>query len=117
MRFGFFLLLLLIFACVPAKIREREKPENLIPEDKMILLIKDISVLETYIKYKIPDLNQSKDITIKSVDAILKKHQVDSTSYSNSLEYYGSRHEQMQNMYSKALELVNLDLAKEEAKK
>ena len=107
--------LFLFFSCTTAKIKRLPTPENLIPEKKLVSILKDMTVMECYVLQKMPSLEQNHKVMSETGLAILAKHQVDTAAYSSSMDYYGSRQEKMQEIYSKVLDQVNLDLAKEQA--
>lgn len=106
----------LLVGCSSAEIKHLPKPKVLIPKEKMILLIKDMTVMEAYIQQKYPSVQQNYKVMGRNADEIFKKHQVDSIQYKEAFAYYGSRQDEMQEIYSKALELVNRELAEVQAK-
>ena len=112
-----FFIAFLLIGCANAEIKRLPEPDNLIPEDKMVLIIKDLTVMESYIQMKTPEIDKNYKVMNKNGEAILKKYNVDTLSFENSIDYYGSRQERMQWIYSKALDLINRELAKEQAKK
>lgn len=114
-----FLIVIVLFltACTSAEIKRFPEPENLIKEDKMVAILKDLTVMESYVMLKMPAIQQNNKVMTASGIAILKKHQVDTISFSKSMDYYGSRQDKMQEIYSKVLDIVNRDLAKEQAKR
>jgi hypothetical protein len=95
-KFSYFLILiLLILSCDKHFVT---KPENLIDEDKMILILYDMAVIEA-IKVQNPN-----NLTIIGVDEnnyILKKYKIDSLQFSNSNKYYASDLENYSKMYEK----------------
>ncbi|MBI1838615.1 MAG: DUF4296 domain-containing protein [Flavobacteriia bacterium] len=110
------ILFIFIISCTTTEIKRFPLPEHLISEKKMVLILKEMTVLEAYVQQKIPNLQQNYKVISKSGKLILKKYQVDEIVFENSMNYYGSRQEKMQEIYSKVLDLVNRDLAKEQAK-
>jgi hypothetical protein len=109
------LLLFLFFSCTAAKIKRLPAPDNLISETKLVSILKDMTVMECYVLQKMPSLEQNHKVISETGLAILAKHNVDTSAYSLSMNYYGSRQEKMQEIYSKVLDEVNLDLVKEQA--
>lgn len=109
-------ILCICFSC-SSEIKRVKKPDHLIPEDKMVLILKDISILESYIKMKYPITAQNHKTMIKSVDLIFKKHDIDSVRFNDAMDYYGSHQEILQNINSRILESVNRELTEISAKK
>lgn len=116
MKFLSLILLSFLISC-SSEIQRKEKPENLIPEDKMVVVLKDLSILEAHIKAKYPLVAQNHKTMIKSVDIIFKKHHIDSTAFNDAMDYYGTHQEIMQDINSRVLELVNRELTEISAKK
>ena len=95
-------LILLFFSCDQHLI---DKPDNLIEEEKMELILYDIAVLEA-IKASNPN-----GLTVMGIDEntyILKKHKIDSLQFSKSNKYYASDLHSYLKMYERIeLKLTN----------
>jgi hypothetical protein len=91
-----------------------EKPDNLIPEDKMIEILYDFAILEG-VKSD-GTLNQNE---LNSDEFIYKKYKVDSLQLAKSNEYYSSDVEQYSKMYQKVYDKIDLESkqAEDELKK
>lgn len=76
--------MLLFLSCVEHLI---EKPENLIPEDKMVLILKEMAVLNAA---KATNLGKLKDNGIEPTTFIFEKYKIDSAQYVDSDRYYSS---------------------------
>lgn len=111
-----FVILHICFSC-SSEINRIEKPDNLIPEEKMVLILKDISILEAHIKMKYPITSQNHKTMIKSVNLIFKRHDIDSVRFNDAMDYYGSHQEILQSINSRVLESVNRELTEISAKK
>ena len=77
-------------------IEKSEKPENLIPEDKMVDIITEISLLQSA-------RNFSKRIFestgIQGQEYIFKKYNIDSLQFKRSNDYYADNYEIYQRIY------------------
>ena len=104
-----------LFSCSEG-IQRVEMPEQLIPKDTMVLIIKDLSILESHVKNKFPDINQNYKSLRKSGKLILDKYNMDTTRFNSSMDYYGSRQREMQGIYSQVLDSVNRELTELTAK-
>jgi hypothetical protein len=105
-------LLILVVFCLgcSSEIKRVPAPKNLIPEDTMVMVLTDLSILEAHIKNKYPLLVQNYKVMKASGDLILQQHHIDSTRLDQALDYYGSRQKKMQEINSKVLEVVNRKL-------
>ncbi|NKI31587.1 DUF4296 domain-containing protein [Croceivirga thetidis] len=103
----FFLLLCLAFSCAEEVI---EKPENLIPEDKMKQIIYDLALFNS-IKSTNPAALTKNNLAI-STDFVFNKHDIDSVQFVQSDLYYASIPLKYQAIY----EAVELRLEKEKGK-
>lgn len=78
------LILLLAYSCGEKLI---EKPENLIPRDKMVLILKDMAILNAA---KGVNLGILKDNGVEPTSYVLEKHDIDSALFVESDRYYAS---------------------------
>lgn len=81
--------------------------DNLIPRDTMVMIIKDMSLLESHIQMKYIQVNRYHKTMKKSGDLVLKKYQISSERYEASMNYYGSRQVELQSIYSQVLDSLN----------
>lgn len=93
-----------IFSMVGCKDNAVEKPDNLIPKDKMVDILYDISLIEAVKNQNIQGGLSSKTAN----DFIYRKYKVDSLQYVKSNKYYVSNIEE----YKKMVEEVKARLAK-----
>jgi hypothetical protein len=103
--------LLFVLICLLASCRDEvtgfNSSENLIPRDTMVMLIKDMTLLESHVQMKYIQVNRYHKTMKKSGDLILKKYQISSERYEASINYYGSHQEEMQSIYSQVLDSLN----------
>ncbi|WP_420603895.1 DUF4296 domain-containing protein [Flagellimonas sp.] len=86
---------MLLFSCGEKVIKE---PENLIPKEKMVLVLHDLAVLNaTKSSYKAALDNNDIDI----MEFLYKKYQIDSVQFSQSDLYYASIPLEYQEIYEK----------------
>lgn len=84
------------------------KPKALVPEDTMVMLLKDMTVIESHIQMRYGQASVYKELMEKSGKEILQKYSVSEERYESSLEYYGSRQLEMQAIYSRVIDSLNL---------
>lgn len=102
----FFCTILVFISCQDAI----EKPDNLIPEDKMIEILYDFALIEG-IKSD-AELNQG---GLNPEEFIYKKYKIDSLQLVKSNEYYSSDVEQYSKMYQKVYDRIDLESKQLEA--
>jgi hypothetical protein len=76
--------LLLLFSCAEKLI---EKPDNLIPRDKMVLILKEMAIVNAA---KGTNLGKLKDNGIDPTTFIFEKYEIDSARFVDSDRYYAS---------------------------
>lgn len=113
--FGVMLLLVLFVSCNEGVERVPE-PDDLIEREQMVLVLKDLCVLEGHIQSKYVSVPKYFKAMLNSGDALFKEHGVTSEQFEASMEYYGSRQDEMISIYDDALELLNEELAQLESK-
>ncbi len=80
------LLALVVVSCVEKLI---EKPDNLIPRDKMIAILKDMAILNAGKATK-TNIRILKENGIEPTQYLFEKHDIDSTVFVESDRYYAS---------------------------
>ena len=89
----FFVGLLLLCSCAK---KVMEKPKNLIPKEKMVLILHDLAVLNAAKSSFRYTLDQN---GIEIMDFLYKKYQIDSTQFAQSDLYYASVPLEYQSIY------------------
>lgn len=97
-----------LFSIIGCNNNPVEKPDNLIPKDKMIDILYDISLMEAIKNQNIQGGLSSKTTN----DFIYKKYKVDSIQFVKSNKYYVSNIEE----YKKMFEKIKARLAEETIK-
>lgn len=91
-----FLFFLLISAC--QNVEKAPKPNNLIPEEKMVAVLTDMVLIDAAANYK------RSDSIIKNIDLgkyIYEKHQIDSAQLAESSAYYLEHFNKSKRIYEK----------------
>lgn len=83
------------------------KPKDLVPEDTMVMVLKDLTLLETHIQLKYQQVTQYKETMDKSGKVLFKRYNLSEKRFEASLDYYGSRQHKMQNIYARVLDSLN----------
>lgn len=108
-------LFFILFSCADGLDRLPED-DNLLTKDQMIAVTKDMVKLESFVQAHYRNVAEYHKVMITSGDSILKKHQVSRKQYTSSMEYYGSRQLEMQEIYSEILDDLNKEMAELQSK-
>lgn len=111
------IILLLVLASCADGIPRVKEPKNLIPREKMVPLLTELIKLEAYITDEYGNITLYHKVMINTGDSLLKAKGFTKDQFESSIEYYGSRQEEMQGLYSDVLENLNNELGKLEGKK
>ncbi|MCB9426968.1 MAG: DUF4296 domain-containing protein [Flavobacteriales bacterium] len=109
MRIIFYIsVLFLVLSC--AQKTSYEQPDNLIPRDKMVDILYDLSIFQSQVNHnRDPEFN-------KSIPTFLKnRHGVDSAQFVNSNKYYASQIEEYQKMYNEVYDSLRVVIDRAEA--
>jgi Domain of unknown function (DUF4296) len=101
-KLAYILLSILLFSCR----EEAEKPKNLLPEDKMVDMLYDITLLQSINSYNPKALSDNK---VDAKNYIYKKYKTDSLTFVKSHEYYASDLEVYESMQEKVKEKIDQD--------
>ena len=103
--------LLFLVSCSDGVPRVKE-PKNLIPREKMIPILTELVKLEAYVTNEYGNIIEYHKVMINTGDSLLKAKGYTKKEFDKSLEYYGSRQDEMQEIYSEVLENLNKELGK-----
>lgn len=95
---SFFVLFFLVTSCKKTIIPE---PKNLIPEDEMVNIIYDLSLLEGIKTIKSTDYKN-----IKSKDFVYTKYKIDSVQFAKSTQFYAADIDKYKGLYDKVQEKI-----------
>lgn len=107
--------LLILIASCSRSIERVPEPKGLIPKDKMITVVKDMMILESHIQSNYGQVSMYYKVMQRSGDSLLATFNLNRKSYEASIDYYGSRQDEMQEIYSESMELMNEELGKLES--
>lgn len=87
------IVMLLLFSCAEELI---QKPENLIPQDKMVLIFKELAIVNAA---KGTNIGNLKDNGIEPTTYLFEKFEIDSAQFVDSDRYYASKPLLYETMY------------------
>ena len=108
--------LVIIAASCSRTIERVPEPKNLIPRDKMVSVLKEMMKLEAHIQANYGQVSTYYKVMERSGDSLLTTFKVNRKSFEASMDYYGSRQDEMQAIYSESLEQMNAELGELETK-
>ena len=97
---SFFVGLIVLWSCAEKVV---EKPENLIPKEKMVLILHDLAVLNAAKSSFKSTLDRD---GIEIMEFLYKKYQVDSLQFTQSDLYYASVPLEYQSIYEKVEDML-----------
>lgn len=98
-------IIIIFLAAVSCTLKPKvaEAPADLIPQDSMIFLVHDLSILESHIQQKYIQLERYAKIMRMSGDSLLKQHGISRQRYENSLLFYSQNPEQLNAIYDSVI--------------
>lgn len=108
--------LLLVSSC-HYELEQVDQPNDLIPKDSFTNILKDMMVLEAYVKTQKNNVHDFYKAMPASADSIFVSYGIDSSRYISSMEYYSKKQEILLDIYNDIQDeivLESADLQKEE---
>ncbi len=102
-KISFFIILISLFACNEKLL---EKPENLIPKEKMVKILKEISIINAA---KNSNAGLLRDTNIDPTDFVFNKYKIDSAQFVESDKYYASMPLEYESIYKEVDTLLYID--------
>jgi hypothetical protein len=94
-----------------------DEPKNLIPREKMVELLAELSKLEAHEQITYLTIDKYHNSMRLTGDSLLKAKGYSFVEFDESMGYYGSRQDEMIEIYSDVLDQLNKDLGELEASK
>lgn len=99
MRGGAIVLLIVLLSSCVDSIPQKPEPENLVEREKMVVILTDLSILETAYQLKYVQVAKYADQLKIGGDSILKAYKVSFEDFDQSMDFYGSDQEEMTRIY------------------
>ena len=109
MRKYYLYISLLTLSCT-TELQTVSEPNDIIPRDTFVILLKDLTVLEYHIQTKYPTIQQSYKTVNKSSKIIFDKYNIDTARFNSSMTYYVSKQKVMVEIQSQIIDSVNREL-------
>jgi len=110
-RVGFSILFIgfFLFSCAE-KIADFPKPEKLIPKAKMVEILTELVEIESAAQIKYPIFADFNTVIAQSGDSLLKAKNVSAEDFENSMDYYGSKQQEMIVIYDEVKAKLNKEM-------
>jgi hypothetical protein len=83
------------------------KPNDLIPRDSMVKILKEMSLLESHIQAKYIHVARFQETMKRSGKKLLDTYGISHDRFNRSMDYYGSQQEEMKSIYAEILDSLN----------
>ena len=107
MRYFLCLHIVLLFSSCQTDYYGNKRPSDLIPRDTFVLILEELSLVESHVQDTYTHVGVYKDLMKKSGESILDKYHVDPNRFERTMDYYGTRQEELQSIYSQVLDSLN----------
>ncbi|MEY3236338.1 MAG: hypothetical protein RI883_439 [Bacteroidota bacterium] len=107
MKFSSLLIFFLILSSCSDYTSGRPTPQNLIPRDTVVMVLKDMTLIESHIQTKYLHVSRFQKTMKLSGKKVLDHYSISHKRFEESMEYYGTRQEEMQSIYSQVLDSLN----------
>ncbi len=107
-----FLVLVAVFAlsACTSHIQKPEAPDDLIERDSMVVILRELVVLEAHVELRYQQVTNYYKIMSASGKACLKRYNVSPERFDRSYDYYVSRQQELQSIYSEVLDSLNREV-------
>lgn len=99
MKLLYITVLLVLISCTD-KMDLLPEPANLIPEDKMKSVLKDLVILESHVQQKYVQVNRFYEVMVRSGDSLFADYGYTREQFESSMNYYASNQDKMIEMYT-----------------
>lgn len=110
MRFLLIVTGLVLFSGCISGIRQPDAPDDLIARDSMVVVLRDLVVVESYLQNRYKHVNNYYKVMTLSGKACLKKYNIQPDRFERSYNYYVSRQEELQQIYSEVIDSLTRDV-------
>jgi len=90
----------------------KKAPKDLVSRDTMVMVLKELSLIESHIQDTYVHVGVFKDVMIRSGENILKKYNLSPERFEQTMDYYGTRQELLKGVYVQVLDSLNRDASK-----
>ncbi len=89
-----------------------KQPIDLVPRDTTVMILKELSLLESHVQNKYSHVAVFKDLMKNSGNEVLKKFNIKRLRFEKSIDFYASHQDLMRSIYSEVLDSLNVEASK-----
>lgn len=108
--------LIVIISSCSRTIERIPEPKNLIPKEKMVTVLKEMMQLEAHVQSNYGQVSTYYKVMERSGDSLLASYKLNRETFESSMDYWGSRQDEMQTIYAEVLDQMNKELGELEDK-
>jgi uncharacterized protein YjbK len=98
-----------MWACQDGNRNTAEKPKNLVSPEKMEQMLSELHIVDALVNQKSLAADSAKKLSTDYYDFIYRKYAVTANDFNNSFQYYLHNPADMDSIYVKVLENLNLE--------
>lgn len=111
MKIAAAVLILALSAC-QGGIKRPAAPKDLIPRDSMVLILRDLVVLEAYVETRYQQVQNYHKVMTETGKQCLRGFRISPERFERSFIYYTTRQEELQGIYADVLDSLNREVSK-----
>lgn len=104
MRFPLIVIAFVLLSGCISGIERPDAPDDLIERDSMVVILRDLVVVESYLQNRYQHVNNYYKVMTVSGKECLKKYDIQPDRFERSYNYYVSRQEELQRIYSEVID-------------
>lgn len=112
-----FISILLLFTSCTSGLMETKAPDNLVPKEKMIKVMKELVKLESHIQSTYPSVAEYNKTMVNSSQFLFEKMNITEENFQESMDYYGTHQREMKEIYNEVLDELNSELGELQSEK
>jgi hypothetical protein len=112
MRYFLWFNIALIFGSCDTDLYGKGIPDDLVERDTFILILQELTVIETYVQNTYTHVSVYKELMEKSGEAIFRKHKVTPAQFERTMNYYGTHQSELQSIYAQVLDSLNKEASR-----
>ena len=93
------------------ELEDVQPPNDLIPKDSFTDILKDMMILEAYVKTQRNNVHDFYRSMPASADSVFRAYNIDSSRYISSMDYYSNKQEILLEMYNEIQNDVTIESA------
>ncbi|MES2555670.1 MAG: DUF4296 domain-containing protein [Bacteroidota bacterium] len=110
MRIFLFIVVGFLAARCSGEIDTPAVPEDLVSRDTMVMVLRELTVLESYAQTRYQLVNNYHKVMKSSGRVCLDKYHIDPRRFERSYNYYASRQEELQSIYTEVMDSLTKEV-------